>query len=345
MRSSLKVLVVLIAAACAPVDGSEGGATDSDAEEALTLSGSTAVVTSTSTLAGTVVSSSVSKVAAVRPKAPASCANYDAITAAIASRTIDCLGTIGPDSYGVDGKGSLAPRFDKCTEQTESSKEAYEDILALLSIQARKDFAAEAQRCIAGRWSTWQKEFYGLGIEKCPLFRKVETINAPTPELVKRYGASQPKLPVKETGDDPAMPHENYLVELKWAGEREQRCKDEADCARLCLAGLPGAYIEGTGTKALLDPTYWLISLNFGESNPFMQPGYYHPMSFYGTPPGALFGHRSRVGEACSRFVVDEHVYLTLQLDCLDYNKPTTCLSVCEESPIDTAGTGSDAQY
>ena len=178
-----------------------------------------------------------------------------------------------------------------------------------------------------------------------PYFSKVETINAPTEEGIERYAASLPQLPVKETGKDPATPHENYLVELKFLGDREQRCKDEADCARHCLGGLPGTFIEGEGTKALLDPAYWLMTILFPSANPFMRAGYYHPMSFYGTPPGALFGHRHRAGEACSRFVIDEHVFLTLQLDCLDEANPSTCLAVCEEAPIDTAGTPSQARY
>jgi hypothetical protein len=49
----------------------------------------------------------------------------------------------------------------------------------------------------------------------------------------------------------------------------------------------------------------------YSMSNPFRQPGYYHPMSYYGTPPGSLYGDRARrrvmqfirlvFGEALSR--------------------------------------------
>lgn len=346
MRTSLTVVVVLAAAACAPVEGSQDDATGADTEGALTLSAAAAATVGES-LTSTARSSLATSVGTVtsaakvpsRPKpSPNVCANYDAITAALGSRTIDCLGTIGPESYGVDSAGNLVPRFDRCTEQTESAKEAYDDIVALLSLQQRKSISAEARRCIAGRWESWRQAFAGSGIKSCPVFRKVETINTPTEEGIKRYAATLPKLPARETGKDPATPHENYLVELKFPGDREQRCKDEADCARQCLGGFPGTFIDGDGTKALLDPTYWLLGIPFPGTNPFMSAGYYHPMSFYGTPPGALFGHRYRAGEACSRFVIDEHVFLTLQLDCLDPAKPTTCVSVCEEAPVDTAG-------
>jgi hypothetical protein len=33
-----------------------------------------------------------------------------------------------------------------------------------------------------------------------------------------------------------------------------------------------------------------------------MIPGYYHPMSYYGDPPGAVYAAIQRAGEQCSRW-------------------------------------------
>ena len=43
------------------------------------------------------------------------CSAFDTYTAALATFTVDCIGTIGPDSFFVDGDGFLARRFSACT--------------------------------------------------------------------------------------------------------------------------------------------------------------------------------------------------------------------------------------
>jgi hypothetical protein len=43
------------------------------------------------------------------------CKSYDGYTAAIAEATIDCIGTIGPDSFVVNALGMLVRGFPACT--------------------------------------------------------------------------------------------------------------------------------------------------------------------------------------------------------------------------------------
>jgi hypothetical protein len=339
-RSSLlTVLVLLATAACAPEMGSDPSEELAIAEHELT-----AATLAKSAVANTTALASATLTAARAPLPPVTdvCDRYNGYTAAIASRTIDCLGTIGPRAYAVDARGNLQRTFKECTED----KAALEDIDSMLSLQLRTKELPEAQRCIAGRWASWQKQFSASGIELCPVWKKIETINAPTKASVEEFSKSLPKLPARENGLEPPMPHENYLAELRFPdGKADPRCKDEADCARQCIGGFAGAYIEGSGQKALIDPAYWLLSIDFVSVNPFMTPGFYHPMSYFGSLPGALYGHRHREGEACSRYVGGVHYLLTLVLDCIDPADAASCVSRCDEVPVATTGSGSTAKY
>lgn len=341
-RSSLLVAFILTAA-CGPAASEDAGG-GHDAESAVNVTTVAPTAVSLNTALGT-TTSKATLIRPVKPQADA-CVNYDSLTAALGSRTLDCLGTVGPDTYAVDNNGRLVPRFEKCTQDPpkDGDEDVYGDILALLSVQDRKE-APDAARCIGGRYAEWRKSFDATGIKNCPVWKRVETLNAPTERTIEAIAAKQPKLPAKP-GTVQAVPHENYLMELGFPdGVREERCKDEADCANKCSAGFKGMWIEGEGTKALIDPSYWLITLNFGESNPFMSAGYYHPMSFSGTVPGALYGHRNRKGEPCSRYVLGEHILLSLQLDCIDPSVPTSCMTVCAEPVAETAGTESKSSY
>ncbi|MFZ5891010.1 MAG: hypothetical protein ACOY0T_08165 [Myxococcota bacterium] len=52
------------------------------------------------------------------------CWRYEPLTAAIAAATIDCQGTIGPNSFKVDDKGELVPTFTSCIPGATQSKAA-----------------------------------------------------------------------------------------------------------------------------------------------------------------------------------------------------------------------------
>jgi hypothetical protein len=52
------------------------------------------------------------------------CWRYQSLTAAIASATIECQGTIGPGSFKVDGDGNLTPTFTSCIPGATKAKAA-----------------------------------------------------------------------------------------------------------------------------------------------------------------------------------------------------------------------------
>lgn len=77
--------------------------------------------------------------------------------------------------------------------------------------------------------------------------------------------------------------------------------------AAACSAGFGPAFIvdgDARRSRVEVDPAWWLTDYEFEspKDNPFMVPGYYHPMSYYGDPPGALYGAIQRAGEACSQW-------------------------------------------
>jgi hypothetical protein len=59
-------------------------------------------------------------------------------------------------------------------------------------------------------------------------------------------------------------------------------------------------------------------------------PGYYHPMSYYGTLPGALYGAIQRAGEACSQWdpVAQMH-FVDWELIPIDCGGGWLCMTYC----------------
>src|SRR5262249_54033293 len=80
------------------------------------------------------------------------CTNYNGYTAAIAEATIDCIGTVGPTSYGVDVAGLLQRSFSACT--LPGTVDSLLRIDRLLSLQLRLDLPL-ANVCIAQAWTDW----------------------------------------------------------------------------------------------------------------------------------------------------------------------------------------------
>src|SRR5258705_7788890 len=104
------------------------------------------------------------------------CSSFDAYSAALASHTVDCLGTVGPTSYFVDGQGRLARAFDRC-DRDAGKLQSIDDILGL---QHREQLVPHATECLAGRWASWKRQFDASGVVACPRWRKDEVIAAPT---------------------------------------------------------------------------------------------------------------------------------------------------------------------
>ena len=171
LRSAFSVLTLLTLGACGPADLGEGS--------------------QGSELVGNVG-------AAVE-----SCRAFDGYTAALGALAVDCLGTIGPDSFYVDKNGHLRRNFDRCSVARD--KNVLPDIDDLLGIQILQKEQPGGVECIAGRWQAWQKSFLASGIKVCPVWTKTGTINGPTPRLIDAYAKRLPELPANTGGLEPPV--------------------------------------------------------------------------------------------------------------------------------------------
>lgn len=91
--------------------------------------------------------------------------------------------------------------------------------------------------------------------------------------------------------------------------------------------------VDSATDTVLTDPPYWLLDTTYASSaaDPFLRPGYYHPMSYYGPLPGTQFADRHRVKpcpgcvpETCS-YYSGIHIHIPLRCDCLDPKNNATC--------------------
>lgn len=261
------------------------------------------------------------------------CTEYNGIAAALATFTVDCLGTIDGTSFTVNADGILARTFDQCPlDQTK-----LESIDGLLSLQFRTARLPNAKQCIAGRWQNWKASFDQSGVKNCPTWSKQQIINEATPGQIDKFIPELQRLPQNDDGTRPAFlaqMDEGYLYAVSFpAGIPPDPCKTAGDCAQLCAGGFPGFVLRTDTSTVLTDPTYWLLDTTYASAaaDPFLKPGYYHPMSYYGPLPGTQFANRHRVTpcpgcapETCS-YYSGIHIHLPLRCDCLDPTHNTTC--------------------
>jgi hypothetical protein len=268
------------------------------------------------------------------------CSEFDGYASALASFTIDCLGTIDQNSFSVNPDGLLVRNFQKCTQGDPTKLDSID---AFLSLQLRTVRLPFAKECIAGRWADWKLKFDQSGVQTCPLWTKQQVINAPTPALIDRFIPLLAQLPVKDDGTRPAFlgqMKESYVYTVAFATATQppqKGCDTPGSCAELCAGGFPGFVLRTDAQTVLADPPYWLLDNTYASAaaDPFLKPGYYHPMSYYGPLPGTQFAHRNRaapcptcVAETCS-YYTGIHVKLALKEDCLNAADPTTCVGYC----------------
>jgi hypothetical protein len=249
--------------------------------------------------------------------------------AALATFTVDCLGTIGPDSYRVVGN-RLQRGFESCS--LDASK--LRDIDSLLSLQEREDRAPGLSQCLAQRYTTFLAQLAGSKVAACPSWRKVHTVNPITPEIIDRVALELERSFV-------AMPdalEEKNLYQAYFEPGFERGTMSAGTAAVACAAGFEGFVLGHEADKVLTDPYSWVLAVTFATASddPFLRPGYYHPMSYAGPPPGAIYGHYNRFApcpgcppEACSYWAGAFHVRTRLQADCLDPTDINTCVSYC----------------
>jgi hypothetical protein len=202
---------------------------------------------------------------------------------------------------------------------------------------------------MAGAYADFLVRFAEQGVTECPAWEKVRTVNPITHAVVK---AVSRKLlqPIKQepslTGAEelPALGTSAMLDELEEKNLYRassvtpvQTSRPVGSVAAVCAAGFAGFVLEAEGDLVLTDPPSWLLPMTFNNAaqDPFLYPGFYHPMSYYGGAPGVQFAHYNRFApcpgcppETCS-YYAGIHVKLPLQGDCLDPSNLATCVAFC----------------
>jgi hypothetical protein len=221
----------------------------------------------------------------------------------------------------------------------------------LLSLQRRVTALPLARECMAGRYADFLRSFAGSGIGECPSWHKERTVNPITTQVVEavspRLGrvvarsalaAAADELVVEQVSRFPEELEEKNLYRVRYAdpaGAVDQVAPGVS--AALCAGGFDGFVLETSDDVVLTDPVAWLLNTTFpsASADPFLRPGYYHPMSFYGPLPGAKFANYARYApcpgcppEMCS-YYAGMHTLTRLQADCLDPSDITTCVAYC----------------
>jgi hypothetical protein len=129
------------------------------------------------------------------------CAAYDGYTAALATLTVDCLGTIDPKSFSVTKDGLLKRNFDSCP----LDESRLLPIDQLLSLQQRTTRLPLAKECFGGRYQSYLDKIADSGVTSCPQWKKIRTVNPITADTVAKAIPLLPELPAKENGQTPRV--------------------------------------------------------------------------------------------------------------------------------------------
>lgn len=281
------------------------------------------------------------------------CSSYDAYSAALAELTVQCLGTLDPSSYGVNKEGLLAPRFEKCTLPDPKGQDRLRSIKQILSLQKRTKTLPFAKSCMADRFAVATQKLAQAGISSCPAWKLDRVVNPINSDVIGNVTGKLPKIPEEGLKDDgrplgvfdALKVNSIYKVELS-PNAPKQACEGAAQCALACATAFPGFALDQVGDNSILtDPVAWLLDTTYptSTSDPYLRPGYYHPMSWYPAPPGALYGDYARFSpcgtnadgaglcapELCSYYTGGLHKMTKLQRDCLDDTDLSTCNSYC----------------
>jgi hypothetical protein len=257
----------------------------------------------------------------------------DALLAALGSLTIECLGTFAPSSYSTES-GILARTFRACRAPQTQALSRIDALLGLqTSPQGRLDGLAAHY---TARWNAFVESFPYDRIQECPTWRLLDVIDAPTFESVGRHLDRRRDQSV----GSPPIGKQNARYRVT-----SSECDGDPECAArhaaICAAGFGNQFLielDFQRARIEVDPAWWLTHYTFGDdnSNPFKQPGYYHPMSYWGSPPGSLYGAIERNGELCSKYDAASGKHYpdrVLQLiDCTD-GDGWYCMTYCMEGP------------
>jgi hypothetical protein len=271
------------------------------------------------------------------------CEAYNTYTAALGDATVACLGSIPPDAYYADRSSmTLQRKFDKCIAQEPDpnnlERDPLRDIDDLLSLQNKELHGKDLPRvgyCMSAHYLLWQKMLADTGVNTCPDYTRVQTFGMADEQTMPKYIEQLPKLGEKptEVGWYPEIGKTYSYFKVSFPGGKNPNkgCRDAVSCALACGNAFAGFnHKEQHPDYFVGDPTWWVGDAYPPGANPYLAPGYYHPMSFELPSPGALYGHRNRKGEACSKYVTSTiHYTVGLIEVCANPVARTGCMSKC----------------
>jgi hypothetical protein len=282
------------------------------------------------------------------------CALYASKISALASFTIDCLGTLDGTQYSKSG-GALVRNFTSCSTGNTTALASIDGILSLQydrpdlvtkypkagrDVQINKSYSSQ---CIAGAYDKWHTAFVASGPNVCPTWQVASQQNGPQTGTTAVVTAG---LPGYTTDKKTKLTTTTYttpsLVEMEKLGitynvafppsSPTPNCGTAAQCAAACAGGFRGFVLSTpSDTQITADPAYWeLPNVYSAATNPFLANGYYHAMADYGPVPGDQFGHAQRslaiqdtkgnwTGEACTYYLNGTRFWTKLI-----YNQNTT---------------------
>jgi hypothetical protein len=264
------------------------------------------------------------------------CGSFKSYTAALATHTVDCLGTIRPDSFSVNTENVLERNFTSCPLDAGQLS----SIDSLLLLQRREARLPHVKECMAGAYADYVRAFADTGVSECPAWHKLETVNDITPSVIERVLPNLAELQAATTPTSfevPAALEVENLYGTSFAGDGAAATGESAAAGKACAAGFSGFVLQADRDVVLTDPVAWLLDTTYAgpAENPYLRGGYYHPMAWYGGVPGVRFGHINRFApcpgckpEMCT-YYTGVHKLTTLQRDCIIDSEPDTCNSYC----------------
>ena len=269
------------------------------------------------------------------------CSAFNGYTAALATATVDCLGTIRPDSFRVDERGFLQRSFNACSVDAAMLSK----IDSLLSLQQREARLPNVKECFAGHYADFVRSFRDSPVRECPAWQKDRAVNPIDDRVVDSVtpllgNAADLRATINKAAFDASALDALELKNLYRVSFHDSaaRSEDPSSWAVQCAGGFQGFVLEAQGHDAVLtDPPAWLLDTTFASAaqDPFLRAGYYHPMCYYGGVPGVVFGEANRY-RPCTNCQPESCCYYAglalktqLQLDCLDPDDWDTCVSYC----------------
>ena len=211
------------------------------------------------------------------------------LLAALGTATLDCLGTVGPNSFETS-TGYLKRTFMSCPVDGE----ALARIDALLGVQhSDQGYLDDLAGYYVSTWNTFIRRFPHGRIRACPSWTLLNVIDAPTPESVAR---------LTRLGR-PGKQNQRYLVTSDDC--RTSGCA--VDRAVICAGGFgDGFVVEADRERGLieLDPAWWLLDLEFERDCSWEEKfaylhGYCDALESPLVKGGTLYGAIQRAGEKC----------------------------------------------